>query len=612
MNLNKKILIPIVVGLLLGTSIAGSVAYAKIAYHGRYYPGTKIAGVDVSRMTGNQAKDLIQPKLDQYLSEPLLVRFKDSEVEILPGDLGVEIHLIDTLNSIDEINGKEVDILNFIQVLGDPKEERDLGLVVSINNQKLEDKLDEVFQLESLRPKSASFRFENNKLVIEDSASGIVISEEDLLEQLKNSARKLKRQTIDLKFSEESPLITRELLEAQEDQVKEAIRHRFTLVDPVYADNWDLSLAEHLDWVEFVQLQEVEVPLFQTSTLVSDNTKLSEEEPLIGIKINQIKLNEFIDSEIAQWLDRPPENVNISQDDQGNIKIEGKGKDGIKLQRSMLKSAIELAIENRVKDVPIPVLTIEPQVTISPEVQAMGITDRIAVGHTSYYGSPTNRVHNIKTAADRFNGVVIAPEEVFSFNNWLGVVDGSTGYRKELVIKPEGTIPEFGGGICQVSTTFYRAMLMGAFPIVERHPHSYAVSYYAQILGHGLDATIYLGGPDLKFQNDTGGHLLVQAFVENDYELYFVFYGTPSGKTVSLEGPYLSNYHNPGATQYIETSDLEPGATKQVEKAHTGFNALWYRHITDSDGAITVEPLQTKYKAVPNKIMVGIDPSSQS
>jgi vancomycin resistance protein YoaR len=612
MNLRKKIIIPVLVGLTVGATIASTVAYAKITYHGRFFPGTHMAGVDLSKKTADEAIELLKKKEQAYLETVVKVQFQEEEIEVLPEDLGINILLEESVRSVDEINGEEVDLFNLLQIIGeDSKDRRDIGLIVTIDNHKLEAKLNEAFRLEDLRPKSATFKFEKNKLVIEDAKDGLVIDEDDLIKQLKDSAKTLQPRGATIKHQDKTPLVSRELLEQQEEAVKESVRHQFTLIDPIYADDWDLSLAEHMDWVEFVQLQEVAIPLFQSTELLEASLDINE-EPLVGIKINQAKLDEYVDEEIAQWLDRPPEDVVMTMDEEGQVQIEGKGKDGVKIKRSALKSSIELAVANKIKDIPIPVITMEPELDISENLQALGIKERLAVGHTSYYGSPANRVHNIKTGAARYNGVLLAPDEVFSFNRRLGRVDASTGYRKELVIKPEGTIPEYGGGICQVSTTFYRAILMAGLPIVERNPHSYSVSYYAQIMGHGLDATIYLGGPDLKFQNDTGKHLLIQTFVEEDYEIYFVFYGADLGRSVELEGPYLSNYHNPGGTQYLDSTELAPGETKQVEKPHTGFNAMWYRHLTDGEGNTTVEPLLTKYRAVPRKIMVGVEPNAQS
>lgn len=323
------------------------------------------------------------------------------------------------------------------------------------------------------------------------------------------------------------------------------------------------------------------------------------------IKIKKEPFEKYIDEEISPWLDKPTTGVSIFRDEEERLVIEGDGHNGIKIERDRLRKYVEKAVKHMVKEVPVPTIETVPEVQISLGLQQLGIKQRLSVGHTSFYGSPKNRVHNIKTATQNFNGTLIAPGETFSFNKKLGIVDETTGYKEELVIKPEGTIPEYGGGICQVSTTLYRAALFSGINITERNQHSYAVSYYSQIMGHGLDATIYIGGADLKITNDTGHHLLVQAYVKSDYELYFILYGTSDGRSVEMDGPYLSNYKNPGPTIYEETTDLKPGATKRAEKAHKGFEALWYRTVKGADGKENKETIHTKYKAIPEKIMVG-------
>jgi vancomycin resistance protein YoaR len=103
---------------------------------------------------------------------------------------------------------------------------------------------------------------------------------------------------------------------------------------------------------------------------------------------------------------------------------------------------------------------------------------------------------------------LIAPDAEFSFNDVLGPVEPGSGFKMEKVIKKDKAEYELGGGICQVSTTMYRAILQAGLPITERKPHSWKVSYYGQSMGHGLDATIYPGVSDLKFLNDTGNYLL--------------------------------------------------------------------------------------------------------
>ena len=105
----------------------------------------------------------------------------------------------------------------------------------------------------------------------------------------------------------------------------------------------------------------------------------------------------------------------------------------------------------------------------------------------------------------------------------------------------EHTLPEYGGGLCQVSTTAYRGVWEYGFPITGRRNHSFAVSYYAP---HGTDATIYPPHTDMKFLNDSPGALLLQTYHEND-RAYFIYYGTKDDRTAEVIGPYTWDFRPP-------------------------------------------------------------------
>lgn len=168
------------------------------------------------------------------------------------------------------------------------------------------------------------------------------------------------------------------------------------------------------------------------------------------------------------------------------------------------------------------------------QTNSLGITELVAEGVSGFKGSPNNRRHNIKIGIEKMKGVIIAPGEVFSFNKFLGEVDGENGFLPELVIKRTGTVPEFGGGLCQVSSTTFRAAMNAGLPIVERRNHAYAVQYYAP---QGTDATIYPGIVDLRFTNDTPGHLLIWPFLKDKDTVVFQFYGTKDSRQVVVDKP---------------------------------------------------------------------------
>ncbi|NTV40813.1 MAG: hypothetical protein HGA61_00890 [Candidatus Moranbacteria bacterium] len=196
------------------------------------------------------------------------------------------------------------------------------------------------------------------------------------------------------------------------------------------------------------------------------------------------------------------------------------------------------------------------------EVNDLGISSIIGEGTSNFKGSPKNRVHNIKVATERYNGILIRPGEEFSFVSILGEVDGDHGYLPELVIKNNVTEPEFGGGICQVSTTAFRAAIFSGLKITARKNHAYPVSYYNP---QGMDSTVYLPRPDLRFINNTPGHILIQTKIEGT-KLTFSFYGTNDGRKVIVDGPTITERQPDGALKASFTQHVFDKNEKEIIK----------------------------------------------
>ena len=230
------------------------------------------------------------------------------------------------------------------------------------------------------------------------------------------------------------------------------------------------------------------------------------------------------------------------------------------LRRGLLANKLEIILTSEIT---------EPAIT-AEKISALGISDRLAVGESNFTGSSLARIQNIKVSSKIYNGYIIKPNETFSFNTILGDVDASTGYLPEKVIKAGKIEYEYGGGICQVSTTLFRAAIMAGFPIVERKPHAFPVQYYNP---QGFDATIYPGSSDLRFTNNTQGPVLVQTHITGKI-ITFEIYGKSDGRVVTMNGPY----------QY----DIQPdGAMK----------AYFTRAINFADGASTSKTFYSTYKS---------------
>ncbi len=249
----------------------------------------------------------------------------------------------------------------------------------------------------------------------------------------------------------------------------------------------------------------------------------------------------------------------------------------------------------------IAVQTVEPKFS-SDTAGTLGITELVAQGKTNFAGSPPNRRFNIGVGAAKLNGLLIRPGEAFSLITAVGPVDGKNGYRQELVIKGDRTIPEYGGGLCQIGTTMFRLVLDAGLPILERVNHSYRVRYYEPPVG--MDATIYEPKPDFRFTNDYAAPLLLQARIEGD-TLVFEFYGTKDTRIATTTTPKVFNVVAAPPKKTIESPDLKPGEEKCIEKAHPGSDASFTYTVQYPDGRTDTRTFKSHYKPWGEVCLVG-------
>ncbi len=138
-----------------------------------------------------------------------------------------------------------------------------------------------------------------------------------------------------------------------------------------------------------------------------------------------------------------------------------------------------------------------------------GINGLIGTGITTFSSSDKERADNIYLAVKMLNGSIIPPEQVFSFNTVVGPRIKEQGYRSAPVLVNGRLAEGTGGGVCQVATTLYEAVLYSGVAIKERHPHSSPPAY----ISHGMDAAVVYGEMDLKFLNNTGNPVYISAVI---------------------------------------------------------------------------------------------------
>lgn len=243
----------------------------------------------------------------------------------------------------------------------------------------------------------------------------------------------------------------------------------------------------------------------------------------------------------------------------------------------------------------LPVNEVKP--TISDAKNNYGITELIGRGESWFKGSIPGRVHNVALGASRINGILIVPGETFSFNQAIGDISAATGYKQAYVIKSGRTVLDDGGGICQVSTTLFRAALNTGLPITERHAHSYRVGYYEQGgWKPGFDATVYAPSYDLKIQNNTQHHILVQAKADTaNTHLIIELYGTKDNRTIELTDARLWEAR-PAPPDLIQDDPTLPnGQMRQVDWANPGIKAAFDYKVTRNGETLSEKNFFSNY-----------------
>ncbi|UBR29046.1 VanW family protein [Bacillus sp. SD-4] len=235
------------------------------------------------------------------------------------------------------------------------------------------------------------------------------------------------------------------------------------------------------------------------------------------------KYNETLKNPVNAELSIEGTTVNISQSQNGE-----------RIDKGKLTDLTQQAITSGTSDITLPVTLLKPERS-TEDIQKMGIKEVIAEYSTPMAGRNGNQSFNVNKSANTLSGVIVAPDETFSFNGRVGVTDAAHGYKSAAVYSQGKVIQSAGGGVCQVSSTLYSAALRADLGIVSRSNHSMPVNY----LPLGQDAAVADYGPDLKFKNNTGNHIYIQAF-SNGGSITTRIFGTNTGKNVEVSSQVIS------------------------------------------------------------------------
>lgn len=530
------------------------------------YPNISVAGNDLTRTTLNDASGILESKISGV--NEIKISGNDGVYTLKTQDIKMEYDInASTQRAYNLTRSGNIifDLSKKIELLKSPV---NMGLIVNYDESELDKFVSIVAGQEGTEPVYPTIKLSGGKITIEKGKPGKEVDTELL-----------------------KALIGKNIAYGSNEEIKIPL----SIVDP--------SLTQ--DEVEKARAR-TEILSTKSLTLVFEN----ENFVLTGEKIISLiepkgnfksaELNKEIEK-ISQKVNRDAQNPKFSFDG-GRVTEFLPAKEGVEVNREDLYKIIydnleKLETEGESKlTANIPVKTTPPLVT-TDKVNNLGIKELIGRGTSTYFGSIPSRVHNVALATSRISGTLIAPGETFSFNETLGDVSKFTGYKEAYIISQGKTILGDGGGVCQVSTTLFRSLLNAGLPITERAAHAYRVGYYEQSSSPGLDATVYGPSPDLKFKNDTGNHILIQAFADTkNYSLVFELYGTKDGRTVTLTKPVLSNVTPPPEDVYQDDPTLPTGTVKQIEHKAWGARATFNYTVEKAGEVVFQKTFTSNYR----------------
>ncbi len=560
----------------------------NIAQNNKIYHGVSIGSVNVGGLASQQAQNLLQKKWYQTQNQGWELVDNMGQRVLLPtlvtsaGDPDLTYNLIGL--DLEQTIAQAVNFFqmgNIFQKFWGPLWIKFTGQsikpVFKVEQERILVFVRENFSSLEQSPQPAKLIVDvADNLSVVAEKSGTVLDEEKFWQDLQNRLDNFSNQSIFLSVKKVTPELTEEKVAGLLLQAKTWLKD-LTLTLKYQDNKWQV---EPLIWHHWL------------------GVKMQDNIAQVGLLVDLAQ--DYFAKEISNNINQSPQDAKFKLEN-GKVKEFINSQQGRELELVASVDKIEQAIRDNQTSIELVVKIIEPKI-VTAATNELGIAEIIGIGRSNFAGSPKNRRFNIKVGASTLNGVLIQPEEEFSLIKNLGKIDETTGYLQELVIKGNKTIPEFGGGLCQIGTTTFRAALASGLPIVERRNHSYRVPYYEPA---GTDATIYDPKPDLRFTNDTGRAILIQAKIEGD-NLIFEFWGTKDGRQVEQTKPKISNIISPPPAKIVETEDLPVGEKKCTEKAHAGADTEFTYTVTYADGTKKEKVFKSHYVAWQEVCLVGV------
>ena len=581
-----KLALALIASLVLfaGLALIVLVGY-QVVYADRIYPGVSVAGIDLSGLKEEEAYQRLVEDLPYTYSGEIQLTDQDQVWTVRPIDLG---YLVDPTGTAQEALavGREHwlgrDLLDQAQAWFKGVE---LAPVVYYDERIAQIYLKDLSNAIDAPMVEASLSLDQADVNVQNGQIGRQVQIDDSLQVLEVALSTLQNTTVPLVVKEERPLILD--ASAQGELARTILSEPLVLTASDGAESWSIP------------------PEDLAGMLVINQVEDGDAGSTFEIGINPGLFDVYLSS-LAPNLHLAPENTRFMfNDDTLQLEVVEPAVIGRDLNVDASIEAINAGLIAGEHTVALQFDTLEPAVTDDMTGEELGITELVRQETSYFYGSDAARIQNIETAAAQFYGLLIAPGETFSMADALGNISLENGYAEALIIYGDQTIQGVGGGVCQVSTTLFRAAFFAGFPIAERHAHAYRVGYYEyDENGYknpnyiGLDATVYVPIVDMKFTNDTPYWLLMETYLyKGSSSLVWKFYSTKDGRTMDWDTTGLVNVVPQPDPLFRENDELGKNEMKKVDYGVDGGDVTIARTVFKDGEVYFTDTFFTRFQA---------------
>jgi vancomycin resistance protein YoaR len=568
------------VAALLALLLTLTLVAVRATHEGRIFPAVSVGDLPVGGMAFGDAASAIADRANAIEASKVTFTQGDKSWSATLHDLGVSIDEEQAMARASAYGREESAFDRLRSTTRLARSGGHLSMPISLDYKQLDHWFDEIDRDLGTPPHNASIEVQGANVVIVPEVDGSVVDRDKARAEITARLQDLDPLTAELPISTRIATVRAVDLQPVQAMLLGAMSH------PVQVTNggglWTLPAT---DIAQFLK---------------QDVIPGQGGAPTITIGLDRSKLADWLEERLGPQIETEPVDAKVGWDGEKVVSVEP-SVDGVRLDASKLAEDVEGRFFGEGGSIQAPVTYVKPTID-SNNLGALGITTLLGSGQSNYSGSNDGRATNVEVGTRLLNGTLVPPWGEFSFNGAVGLIDEEKGFVEAQVIAGDSIGKDVGGGMCQVSTTVFRAAYLAGLPITEWWPHRFRIGFY-ELDGWepGLDASILQPTDDpstwadFKFENPSDKWMLVESWTDG-VNVIVNIYGADLGYQVESTGPTWGEKTQELPPKEVVDDKLDPGTVIMTQAAGIGEELSQYRVVKDRDGNVLWErSFYTKY-----------------